>query len=70
MKKLYDEDGVEVASTHPANADDVEFVLNQDVGMYEGRSDFEWVRLSSGELMLGVWPRGDAYIEVTEKLEI
>ena len=30
---------------------------------FNGRSEFKWIRLQNGDLILGVYPRGDTYFE-------
>ena len=32
-----------------------------------GRSQYKWFRLQNGDLILGVFPCGDTYIEVSER---
>lgn len=33
------------------------------------RSDWQWVRLANGDLMLAVFPQGDGYFEVEDHVE-
>ena len=40
-----------------------EHVLAQAEGTPDGRSQFYWFRLSNGDLILGVYPRGDTYFD-------
>jgi hypothetical protein len=35
----------------------------------DGRSEFVWLRLSNGDLILGVFPCGDTYFEVESLVE-
>lgn len=39
-----------------------EKVINSHVGD-DGRSEWHWFRLANGDLILGVFPRGDTYME-------
>lgn len=67
MKILRDESemfvGPELAWVHPASRVSVDLVLSQDV-TEEGRSEWLWLRLPNGDLMLGVFPRGATYESV------
>jgi hypothetical protein len=53
----------------PASRHAVEQVLAAPVDYDDGRSDFVWVRLANGDLMLGVWPTGDTYTYASELAE-
>lgn len=50
-----------LAETTPASQDAVNYVLAQPVDDDDGRSDWRWVRLVNGDLMLAVFPHGDTY---------
>ena len=54
-----------MAYTYPASAESVGTILaaNND-GSDDGRSGWMWLRLSNGDLMLGLWPRGETYFAV------
>lgn len=49
----------------PASAESIEKVLMADENDPDGRSEYMWVRLANGDLILGVFPQGDTYVEVT-----
>lgn len=34
----------------------------------DGRSDFVWMRLSNGDLILGVFPCGETYFDIEESV--
>lgn len=55
-----------LASVHPASQAAVETVLKAPEGTEDGRSEYCWLRLANGDLMLGVFPRGDTYFAVEE----
>lgn len=57
---------VPIATVHPAKWESVNKVLLAPEGTDNGRSEWVWVRLANGDLLLGVFPRGDTYIEVSE----
>lgn len=59
-------EGEPIAYVHPANQASVDKVLNAPEEGYDGRSPWVWVRLVNGDLILGVYPHGDTYIEVTD----
>lgn len=54
-----------IALSFPANEATVTEVLESAVSD-DGRSDFVWLRLASGDLILGVWPCGDRYESIAE----
>jgi hypothetical protein len=61
-----DENGHEtqrlVAHVKPASRESVLTVLSASDDNMDGRSDWVWVRLASGDLVLGVFPQGDTYM--------
>ena len=46
---------------HPASDQSVKLVLEAGVDDPEGRSEFLWIRLPDGDLVLGVYPQSDTY---------
>jgi hypothetical protein len=61
-----DNDGKEIAFIHPASDESVSLVINASIDSGDGRSDWVWVRLTDGTLVLGVFPQGDTYFAVEE----
>ena len=61
----YDDEDPEriIATVHTASYDAVLRVLNARDTDPDGRSQFMWLRLPNGDLMLGVFPQGDTYLE-------
>lgn len=55
-------EGFHVATVADANEDAVKRVLEAPIGE-NGRSNWKWIRLTDGTLVLGVFPHGDTYIE-------
>lgn len=53
--------GVHLAWIQPASAESVRTVLTADENSGDGRSNWVWVRLRNGDLILGVFPQGDTY---------
>ena len=53
-----------IASIHPASAESVKLVLAADEKDDDGRSPWMWVRLPNGDLILGVYPQGDTYLQL------
>ncbi len=51
---------------HPASQASVDLVLAQSEEGMDGRSNWVWVRLPNGDLVLGVYPQGDTYFEVED----
>jgi len=45
----------------PAGNEAVRTVLAADEMSIDGRSNWVWLRLSNGDLILGVFPQGDTY---------
>lgn len=58
--------GLTLAFVHPASKQSIKKVLNAEQGDDDGRSEYCWLRLPNGDLMLGVFPRGDTYLAVEE----
>jgi hypothetical protein len=54
----------EIARAKRASDESVRVVLNAGANTDDGRSDWEWIRLRNGDLILGVFPRGETYFEV------
>jgi len=50
-----------LAKVHPANPSVAARVINARVDDPDGRSQWMWVRLPNGDLILGVYPQGDTY---------
>lgn len=59
------------AYVHPASDESVMHVMAQPVNPVDcnGRSEWLWVRLQDGTLILGVFPRGDTYTTVEKDAE-
>ena len=53
-----------IASVHPASHESVLIVSAATRGDPDGRSEFMWVRLANGDLILGVYPQGETYFAV------
>lgn len=51
----------EIATIAPADPADVLSVLHAPVETGDGRSDWCWIRLTNGDLFLGVAPQGATY---------
>jgi hypothetical protein len=49
-----------IATADPAVA---QMVLDANPASLDGRSQFVWVRLANGDLILGVYPQGDTYFD-------
>jgi hypothetical protein len=64
----YDDDDTSrvIATIHPASPHIVDRVLAADPTSEDGRSQWVWVRLPNGDLILGVFPQGDTYLECEE----
>lgn len=63
--RVYSEEreGEVIAWVHPAHSSFVKKVLDADQHSPDGRSNWVWVRLPNGDLILGVYPQGDTYEE-------
>lgn len=58
-----------IASIFPASKKSIKEVLELEVGNKDdGRSNFMWVRLVNGDLMLALFPWGDGYFAVEENV--
>lgn len=58
--------GDTIAWAMDASPDAVDYVLTREVGDNDGRSQWVWLRLANGDLMLGTFPRGETYEYVAE----
>jgi hypothetical protein len=56
-----DENDVREVWLKPASEESVNTVLNADENSDDGRSEWLWIRLPNGDLILGVVPQGDTY---------
>tara|TARA_R110000822_G_scaffold174149_1_gene313783 strand:+ start:771 stop:1010 length:240 start_codon:yes stop_codon:yes gene_type:complete len=62
------EDTEHVAVTEfPATKEAIEFVLAARVGDPDGRSEFKFFRLQNGDLIMGCYPCGSTYENVTDE---
>jgi len=72
IKTIYDDapgDNPEhiIATTLPASDEAVADVTAADPTSGNGRSEWLWVRLANGDLILGVFPQGDTYFTHEEE---
>lgn len=56
----------QLAMVHPAKPEFVKKVLEAPTEGSDGRSEWMWIRLPDGTLILGVFPKGDTYMEVSD----
>jgi len=54
----------EIARAKDASDESVRIVLDAGANTDDGRSSWKWIRLRNGDLILGVFPRGETYFEV------
>lgn len=59
--QLNPDDQENVVTIYPAGPEAVLTVLDAGTGSEDGRSQWLWVRLGNGDLILGVFPQGDTY---------
>lgn len=62
------QEGYSLSVSASANEQAVQRVLNMPVGD-DTRSEFKWIRLVNGDLILGVYPTGDGYFDVEADVE-
>lgn len=53
-----------LGTMHPASDEAVQAILAKSDEDDDGRSEWLWIRLRDGGLILGTWPQGDTYFEV------
>ena len=58
-----------IAYVKPASRESVATVLSADVNSDDGRSNWMWVQLASGDWILGVYPQGDTYLDTEQDRE-
>lgn len=68
VTKLADNEGDHIL-IHPASPESVGKVLSADPTSVDGRSPFVWVRFPNGDLVLGVFPQGETYLDVENDAE-
>jgi hypothetical protein len=61
-----DADGVTTMHTKDAAGWAIEAVLAADPSSEDGRSQWVWIRLPNGDLVLALYPQGDTYFETEE----
>jgi hypothetical protein len=67
--KLDNPDGLvddTIAWMKDASPEAVDYMLTREVGTGNGRSKWVWLRLANGDLILGTFPQGDTYMDVSE----
>lgn len=68
--KNFEDDSV-VAVLKTADVEHVQFVLSAPVdGDDGGRSEFVWVRLPNGDLILGVFPQAEIYEHLMDEIGV
>lgn len=55
-----------IMTVHPASAKSVEYVSKQTEKGMDGRSNWVWIRLANGDLILGCYPQGETYFMVED----
>lgn len=61
-----------IAASFPMrNADTIVKLLETepDDSTDDGRSEWRWLRLADGDLMVGFWPQGDTYMDLEVEVE-
>lgn len=67
-EQIVDDDlGLPIARCCVASSDDALKVLKQPCDTGNGCLKFMWLRLRDGTLMLGVFPQGDTYMDVSDR---
>ncbi len=66
MRDAGDSGKLHLATIAPADSKVCRMVLRADPNSDDGRSQYVWVRLANGDLILGVYPQGETY----EKTEV
>lgn len=64
-----EETGQHLGTVHRASLQAVATVLQADENSEDGRSEWLWLRLANGDLVLCVFPQGDTYFSVEEDAE-
>ena len=59
-----------IAYRKQASDSDVVSVMGRPREDEDGRSGFYWFRLTNGDLILGLYPRGDTYLEMSCRNEV
>lgn len=62
--------GGPIAWCHPASSEAVALVMSKIPWDEDGRSEWLWIRLENGDLILGVFPQGETYFAVEEDADM
>ena len=62
--------GGPIAWCHPASVGSIDLVLGKSPADDDGRSEWLWIRLENGDLILGCFPQGETYFEVEEDADM
>lgn len=57
-----------IATVTPATDAEIEMVLEAPVWGDDGRSPFQWITLQNGDMILGVFPHGETFEKVRQKV--
>lgn len=55
---------------HPASKAIANMVINTEQVTLDGRSEWLWIRLSNGDLILGCYPQGETYMACEEDAQM
>lgn len=66
MSNWYETEQGEFVHSRKALPEDVELVMGND----GERSEFCWITLPNGDLVLGVYPEGDTYEKLTQERRV
>lgn len=62
-----DDDNI-IATAYCASQDKAEMVIRQPVGP-DGRSEWSWFILANGDVILGCFPRGNTFEQISDELQ-
>lgn len=63
---LEDDSGYTLATVEDTKPEDVALVIEA----LDGPAEYQWVRLRDGTLILGIFPQGDVYEELTQSKNV
>jgi len=59
-----------IANQIIATPEEVELVINSEPDGQDGRTDWVFLRLANGDLVLATYPCGDTYLEIGKREEM
>jgi hypothetical protein len=70
LRRIAAEKKIILGKVTPAKQEDVDALLAMKSDTDDTRSDWFWLRLTDGTLVLGVFPQGETYIDMADRNKV